>query len=725
MTATAVKEHQTTADFSGWATKAGVKCTDGRVILPNAFKHQDRIKVPLVWSHDHQTPENVLGHAILENRTDEDEAGVYMYAFFNKSERAQHTKSLVQHGDITRMSIWANELMEKSKRVMHGMIREVSLVVSGANPDAVIENVMLAHGDGEFETIDDAAVIHSGIDIDLDPEHAKLPFGIDTSDDEGDTELKHEEDAEATDTEDPSGDDDREEVMAHAQEIYDSMDTNQQALLHEMIEDAAETGGDLKHAELDADASVGDVMSTFTQPQLDVVAYLVHQAATTTNESTDEMKQSDTPDTEEGTNTMGNVFEKDADNAEGKTLSHSDIQSIFAEAQKGNGGSLKEAAASYALQHNITNIEVLFPDARAIDNVPEFLARRNEWVADLLGGTRKTPFSRVKTLWADITMDEARAKGYITGSMKKEEFFPVAKRVTTPTTIYKKQKLDRDDMVDITDFDVVAWLKAEMRLMLDEEIARAILVGDGRDISHEDKINEGNIRPIASDHELYTTTVNVNIDDADSDMNEVVDQIIRNRRFFKGSGQPTMYTSEQYIAEFLLVRDGFGRRMYKTLSELATELRVKRIVPVEVLEEYEDIVAVMVNPMDYVVGATAGGEVTMFDDFDIDYNQHKYLIETRMCGALTKLKAALCVRKVAANLVLAVPPEPDFDPATGALTITDTTGVVYKNQADTTLNNAGSPYTVPTGTEWTVTATPDTGYYFGSSEDDEWVFLAD
>ena len=414
-----------------------------------------------------------------------------------------------------------------------------------------------------------------------------------------------------------------------------------------------------------------------------------------------------------------NIFESDTPAA--AKLSHSAAQGIMADATK--SGSLREAVETYALAHGIDNIDLLFPDAKAIDGVPEFLQRRVEWVASFLSQTRKSPFSRIKTLHADITVDEARAKGYVTGAMKKEEFFSVSKRVTVPTTVYKKQKLDRDDMIDITDFDVVTWLKSEMRLMLDEEIARAALIGDGRDVSHEDKINEGNIRPIASDHELYTTTVNVNIADANSSAQEIIDAIIRNRKHLKGSGTPTMYTTETIIAEFLLLKDSLGRRIYADLNSLARELRVTAIVPVEVMEEEADIVCVIVNPSDYIMGATRGGEVTMFDDFDIDYNQHKYLIETRLCGALVKLKSAMCVRSVEAGDTLVAPAPASFDESAMTVTITDTEGVVYRDGDGNTLTNASGPYTVVVDQAFTVNAEAEAGYYFATNADDSWTFF--
>lgn len=429
-----------------------------------------------------------------------------------------------------------------------------------------------------------------------------------------------------------------------------------------------------------------------------------------------------------------NVFENQG--TPKATLSHDDMKGIFEDAMKSGGSSLRDAVEAYALAHGIEEIDTLFPEARTLDAVPEFLKRRTEWVSTLLAATRKSPFTRIKTISADLTFDEARAKGYVKGNFKREEFFAVTKRITTPTTIYKKQQLDRDDILDITDFDVVTWLKGEMRLMLDEELARAILIGDGRDVSHQDKINEGNIRPIATDHELYTTVVNVNLDDANSSIQEVVDAIVMHRRFYRGTGLPTMYTTETYISKFLLLKDSLGRRIYKTLDEVAAELRVAGIVPVEVMEDEPDIVAVLVNPVDYVLGADKGGSVSMFDDFDIDYNQHKYLIETRVSGALVKLKSALVVKKVAGTAVLAVPTPPTFNAVGGTFSITNTTGVVYTLTSGAgvetgggspvstpaAVNAAGGNYTVPLGVTVKITATPDSGYYLASSEGNEWTF---
>lgn len=652
------------ADFSGYATKAGLKCSDGRTIMPDAFKHQDTAQVPLVWQHGHSDPENVLGHVVLENRDD----GVYAYGFFNDTPKAEHARKLVEHKDINAMSIWANDLIERAKNVLHGKIREVSLVLSGANPGALIDNIAIRHSDGDETTLDDEAIIYTGLEL----EHS------DTSKEE---------------VEDDDKKDVKEDVLTHADEddetiedVYNSMNEKQKQVLHYMIGEALESAA-AEHTNL------------------------VDDDETITGN-----------DDSKGNEMKHNVFENDKTKDAGPVLSHEDVAGIVADATK--NGSLKDAVENYAIQHGIQDIDILFPEARALADTPELFGRRVEWVADLMNKVRKSPFSRIKTLNADITVPEARAKGYIKGTLKKEEFFRVARRVTVPTTIYKKQKLDRDDMIDITDFDVVAWLKGEMRLMLDEEIARAILVGDGRAADDEDKIDEEKIRPIATDHELYTTVVNVNLDDANSNISEAWDAIILNRSALRGTGLPTMYTTETYIARAMLQRDAMGRRLYKTLDELATELRVANIVPVEILEEYDDIVCILVNPVDYVVGADRGGNVSMFDDFDIDYNQYKYLIETRISGALTKLKSAMVVRKTASNSVLVVPAEPAFDG--DAITITDQTGVVYRNAADdSVMNAAGSPYAVADGETVTVVAEPASGYHFATSDDDTWVFTGE
>jgi hypothetical protein len=616
--------------------------------MPDAFKHQDKMRVPLVWQHSHDTPENVLGHVLLEHRPD----GIFGYGFFNETDKAQHAYGLLEHEDINMMSIWANQLVERSGMVLHGSIREVSLVLAGANPGAVIESVSIRHSDGTEDELEDEARIFSGDIV----EHAA-----------GD------------DDENPS---DGESV----QDVFDTLNEKQKMVVHFMIGEALDAGK----------STAGH--STMTK---------------STEDNAGHGEQ-----TKEGSTMTRNVFEKGSEKV-GTVLSHDDMKMIVEDAAK--SGSLKSAVEGYALKHGIEDIETLFPDAHNVTDTPDWISRRMEWVAGWLGGTKKTPFGRIKSMSADLTFEDARAKGYIKGTLKKEQFFGVAKRVTTPQTVYKKQKLDRDDIIDITDFDVVVWVKGEMRIMLDEEIARASLIGDGREVDDEDKIQEDKIRPIATDDEFYVTYVNVNINDANSNMGEVIDAIILNRQFYKGSGRPNLYTTETYIAQFLLMKDGMQRRMYRTMDELATELRVNAIIAVEVLEDDPDVVAIIVNPADYTFGADKGGQVAMFDDFDIDYNQYKYLIETRCCGALTKPKSAIVVKKTAGTNVLASPTAPTFVEATGALTIPTVTGVVYKHGA-TVVNAAGNPYSVPNGQSWVIDATPASGYYFGSSDNDQWEF---
>lgn len=655
------------ADFSGYATKAGLKCTDGRTIMPDAFKHQDKVSVPLVWQHGHNSPENVLGHAILENRPD----GVYAYAYFNGTQPAEHAKGLVKHGDINALSIWANQLIERSGKVLHGVIREVSLVLSGANPGALIDTINISHGDG-VTTLQDEAIIYTGLELQL--EHA------DTTN-KGDTTMADNANADMT-----------------VQEIYDAMDQNEKDVVAYMIAVALE----------EANASMA-------QSSIDAEEF---------NKITTTLKE-----IQEGIAMSHNVFDQTTQPSN-VTLSHSDVAAIFADAKK--RGSFAEAVNEYALVHNITNVDLLFPDAKNVLSQPELYRRRNEWVDILMQGATKTPFSRIKTLAADLTFEQARAKGYVKQAFKKEEFFSISRRITTPTTVYKKQKLDRDDMVDITDMDVVSFLKAEMRIMLDEEIARAALIGDGRDVAEADKISETNIRPIAKDSEMFTTTVYVNIDDAGSSVQEVIDAIVLNRRYYRGTGLPTLFTTESYISKFLLLKDTTGRRIYADLNQLASELRVSQIVGVEALEDSADIVGIIVNPVDYVFGATAGGEVNMFENFDIDYNQNKYLIETRLCGALVKLKSAMVVKKVASSIVLVSPTAPTFVRSTGVITIPTTTGISYyvgtydsttgtQGQTGSALT-AGAQTAIASGATQYIIAVPSAGYQLNTNAEDFWTF---
>ena len=648
---------ETKPDFSGWATKVGLKCSDGRTIMPNAFKHQDGITVPLVWQHNHNDPGNVLGHALLQNRDE----GVYAYAYLNETTQAQNAKVLVQHGDIKSLSIYANGLTEKTKQVVHGFIRELSLVLSGANPGALIDNVAVQHGDGDIVVLDDEAIIYTGLEIQHDDEGEK--------EEEVEETVEHAED----DT---------------IQDVYNSMNEDQKNVVHYLVGVALEGAG-VKQSSEDGKE-------------------LAHQ---------DEEK--------EGQHMTRNVFEQQSEGNkpdEQHVLTHDAIKGIVSNAQK--VGSLKTAVEAYALEHGINDIEVLFPEARTLTDTPEFDQRRMEWVSGVLNGVKKNPFSRIKSVIADITFDDARAKGYIKGNLKKEEFFGLATRKTTPTTVYKKQKLDRDDIVDITDFDVVMWLKAEMRLMLDEELARAILIGDGRAVDDEDKIRDpagstegAGIRAILNDDDLYAATITV---DDTADAPTTVDGIITSMGYYKGSGSPTFYTTLPNVTQLMLHRDDFGHRLWKTTAELAAEMGVDRIVTVEVMENEPDLIGIIVNLRDYAVGTDKGGEINFFDDFDIDYNQYKYLYETRLSGALTKIRSALVIRRAAAGSTLATPVEPTF--ASNVVTVPTTTGVVYKNKETDATLTTGSPVTLTTGQSLTVEATPASGYHFSTNQEDEWTF---
>jgi hypothetical protein len=677
-------------DFSGWATKAGLKCSDGRTIMPEAFKHQDQLTVPLVWQHGHNSPENVLGHAILEARDE----GVYAYGFFNGTPQGQNAKTLVQHNDINQLSIFANKLVEKSKQVFHGMIREVSLVLSGANPGALIDFVAVQHADGEIVEMQDEAVIYTGLTL----AHA------DGSDDD---------------------ETDMDEVVAH---VYSEMTDEQQQVVHYMLGASLEaaTEGTAQHAAtVGADATIQDVYNSLSEEQKNVVHYMIG-AALDAAAGGGNLQQSATDDDntishQEGLNTMSrNVFEGSATSgAPTKTLSHDQLKAVTETAQK--TGSLKQALLQHAVEYGIEDLDILFPDAKAIQNAPELISRRMEWVTSVINGVKKSPFARIKTMSADITHDEARAKGYVKGNLKKEEWFKLNKRITTPTTIYKKQKLDRDDIIDITDLDIVAWLKGEMRLMLDEEIARAILLGDGRPTDDEDKVDEDCIRPIAHDDDFYAHKVilptNVSGDG-------LVEAILRARLVYRGSGSPTMFLTEGLLTDLLLGRDKMGRRYYNSTEELKVALRVADLVTVDAMDTVTtdggELLAVLVNLTDYTAGANQGGQVAMFDDFDIDYNQYKYLMETRMSGALTKFKSALVFSRAAGTLVN--PTVPTFVPATGVITVPNQAGVIYYDEATSAPLSAGAQPALSAGEQKTLLAQADGGHYFPSNIVNEWTF---
>lgn len=581
-------------DFSGWATRNDLKCSDGRVIRRDAFKHDDGIKVPLVWNHQHNDPRNVLGHAWLENRPE----GVYTYGFFNDSESGEIGKILVKHGDICALSIYANQLQQRGCDVLHGEIREVSLVHAGANPGAFIDS-MLKHG----ENSDDEAIIYTG-----------MPLYLSHSD---------------------------------ADKQEDKADDGEKKETSEKKDDPE------KKTDSDEEKTVADVINSMTEEQKNVMYAMIGRAMDDQGESDPESEDNNDDDSKGGTNTMKhNVFDKD-DRQKENVLVHSDgsevsseeISTIFGDIKR--YGSLKDSV----LAHGIDNVDYLFPDAQTLANTPEFIQRDTGWVKKVMSGVHHTPFSRIKSIFADITEDDARAKGYFKGKLKKEEVFGLLKRATTSTTVYKKQKMDRDDVVDITDFDVVAWLKSEMRMMLDEELARAYLIGDGRLASSDDKINEQNIRPILKDEELYTIQATVSVQSSateDDKAREFIRTAIKARKNYKGSGQPTLYTTEDILTDCLLLTDTTGRDLYTDVAQLAKKLRVKEIVTVPVMEGVNGknggaLMGIIVNLADYNVGADRGGAVNMFDDFDIDYNQQKYLIETRCSGALIKPYSAIAL----------------------------------------------------------------------------------
>lgn len=681
------------SDFSGYATKAGLKCTDGRTITREAFQHMDGTQVPLVWQHGHNDAENVLGHAVLEARGD----GVYAHGFFNSTPRGEHARMLVEHGDIDSLSIYANNLVEKGKQVFHGNIRELSLVLSGANPGAKIENVRIRHSDGfdDYTELDDEAVIHTGLTL----EHT----GLDANEDEDeDDEFEHSADS-------------------TVKEIYDSLTEEQKDVVTYLIGAALDenSGSTVQHSD-DSGETVKEIYDGLSDKQKNAVNYLIGLAATeNAGSSAKHSALEGDLNHQEGNDSMSrNAFEQNGTKTEGPTLSHSDMETIQSNAQK--IGSYKEAFIAHAesLGYGIDDIEFLFPDAKNVTSQPELIARRTEWVKSVIDGAKHSPFARIKSLAADLTADEARAKGYVKGNLKKDEVIKLLKRVTTPTTVYKKQKLDRDDIVDITDLDVVAWLKWEMRFMLEEELARAILIGDGREPDDEDKIDEEKLRPIAWDHEMYSHPVNV---PANTTPDGMVESILRARKHYKGTGTPTMYTTDDIMTDLMLLKDKVGRRLYNTEAELAAALRVASIVVVEVMEDTPDLLAILVNIADYTIGADKGGALSMFDDFDIDYNQYKYLMETRISGALTKPKSAVVIKRASGTTV--VPETPEFDQDTNELLVPTVTGVSYYDVTDPTGDGTLLTPGVKTITRTTdVEARPSAGYNFPHNTDNDWVF---
>lgn len=560
-------------DFCGWATKANVRCADGVTIKPGAFDDCDGKIVPVVWNHQHDSIENVLGHALLKCRPE----GVYAYGSLNESESGQMARLALKHGDIGSLSILANKIQKSGSNVVHGIIREVSLVLAGANPEAVIDEV-LAHSEE-----DGASAIMGGFD-------------------------------------------DEDICIAHGVFEEEESEVNENTI---------------SHAESNNDKTVADVVESMTEDQKNVMYYIIGKL----------MEEKENEDDDEGGDQMAHhLFEKEDEKDDG-VLTHDAMNAIIGDAKR--FGSMKESFLQHAETYGIDQIEYLYPDAKTMQNTPEFIQRDMSWVTKVMNGVHHSPFSRVKSVFADITEDDARAKGYMKGKLKKEEVFGLLKRATTPTTVYKKQKMDRDDVIDITDFDVVSWLKGEMRKMLDEEIARAILIGDGRPASSDDKISEEHIRPIMKDEELFAIQAKVNVKAADTPdvrAKEFIKTAIRARKDYKGSGQPTLFTTEDMLTEMLLLEDSIGRTLYADEAALARKLRVREIITVPVMEGVKgkdngNLLGIIVNMADYNIGADKGGAINMFEDFDIDYNQQKYLIETRCSGALVMPYSAIVLEE--------------------------------------------------------------------------------
>lgn len=587
-------------DFSGWATKNDLTCSDGRTIKHNAFKENDGQRVPLVWQHGHNAVDNVLGHALLENRNE----GVYAYCAFNDTPGAENAKELVKHGDVKALSIYANRLDQRGADVIHGNIVEVSMVLSGANPGALIDNVALEHSDGSWTESEDEAVIYSGLTLSHDS-------GETTEDTESmdEDEVYDEDDLTVADVLETLDDDQRLAVAALIEEISGDVDDED-----EDFDEDEEFDEDYDDEDYDEDAEHGDFGGDT----------LMHS----------------------------NIFEGDARNLMGPHLSHADEEQIFAEARQ-PGMTLRTAVLAHAADYGIKNPELLFPDATNLDPEPQRIMRENSWVSKVLQGAKHSPFSRVKTQWSNLTADDLRAKGYVKASRKKDVVYEVANRKTEPTTVYNKTKIDRDDVLDITTFNVVAWMQQNLRLALEEELARAVLIGDGREVSNPDKIKETNIRPIWKDDELFSHKVLV---DKDAKTEDVIDIVRRSRKFYKGSGMPVLFTTNAFVCDMLEIKDINKRYIYETKQAVANALNVSDVIEVEVMEgakrevagKTQNLLGIIVNMQDYTLGADKGGETSFFEQFDIDFNQQKYLLEARCSGSLTKYKSAIVIEKATA-----------------------------------------------------------------------------
>lgn len=654
-------------DISGWATMCNIKCTDGRVIRPNAFIDNDGEEVPMVYQHCHTDPENVLGHALLENR----DKGVYCYCWFNKNDKAQAAKNAVANGDIKQFSIYANQLVQRGSDVIHGSIKEVSLVLTGANKGARIENLNFAHSDGSNFTDDEEALIYT--------QQQKI--------------LCHSE-------EDSEEEDMSKKGMIDVQAVLDSMDEDQRAVLNAMYEqgqiDALNAVGydpdaeeDDENEEIEDELEDEDEEYDDDEDELDEDEEIEDEDEEYEDDEDEEIDDEDDDDDDEFEDEYDDDYDEDEedeyeedeavahseiggyapmkrnifDNSameetnEQNALTHSEIETIFADAAKERLGSLKASVLAHADEYGIEQIDWLFPDAKNLNTPPDFIHRDMGWVSKVMQGTRHTPFSRIKTMFADITADEARAKGYVKGNRKIDEVFTLLKRTTDPQTIYKKQKLDRDDVIDITDFDVVAWLKGEMRMMLDEEIARAILIGDGRQNSSDDKISESHIRSVLRDDDLYVVRKELITVPGEPKAKTFIKTVRKAWKDYKGSGNCVAFVTEDWLSELLLLEDGIGHFLYPTKETAANVLGVRDIITVPVMADSSTVrndtvsgktykpAAIILNLNDYNVGADKGGSVNMFEDFDIDYNQQKYLIETRCSGALVKPYSAIVVEE--------------------------------------------------------------------------------
>lgn len=720
-------------DFSGYASKYGVKCSDGQTIMHGAFKHLDGARLPLIWNHEHKNNEQVLGYVDIVHRED----GPYVNAYFNETTKAKAAKAQIEHGDITAMSVWANDLDRRGTRdqVFHGEIREVSLVLAGANKDARIESVYLRHADGSVDELDEATIV-TGEDIIV---HAAAAATDETPKVDPNKTVK--------DYFDGLEPEEKDVVIAMMNQSYEAGKAAGAKIEHSATADEVE-GADKKDDESQkpgeanqntepakplegvaaSEAATGDEANKTADAATDADA--ASKTDTKDDASTDEENAAKDVKTDtskkEGSKTMGDTIEHNAFQTGSATaastkpvIAHSDMKTIWQNAFDRNGKLstyLNELA--HAGTYGITDIELMFPDAKNLDSSPQLLARQVDWVPKVLDAVKRQPWAKVKSIVADLTEDEARAKGYVKGNEKIDEVISLMRRTTGPVTIYKKQRLDRDDVIDITDFDVLSWIKWEMRFMLNEELARAILIGDGRPANDRDKIKDPKgvidgvgIRSILHDDPLYVVKKELA---ANVQAATVVDEMIRIRSKYRGSGNPTLYTTDETISDILLLKDKMGRYLYDTVTQLADKLRVKEIVAVEAFNSEPTLLGIIVNLVDYTVGTNKGGELSFFEDFDLDFNQNKFLLETRLSGALTRLKAALVLTRQLGEKVALV--APSFNGATNTISLPDTEGVEWY------VNDERKSGDVVITKNSDVEAKPAAGYYIESNLQTEWAY---